>query len=458
MTGAVLACLLSGVVSTPIEVRVDPRVELFTLVARLAEYDEYNMPSSRSAYSARAEKYFAPHRNHAAVKMARKLRYDVGIGFDAVTTLAVHVKDAKMLEELVPFSPLPKRVSARWTPATARAFVASLRSFVKDTNFDRFMKSERAYFAQVVGPLSRLINDNGVASKIYDFYGFRPVKPPVAIVGLLCGGGNYGVSVEYGAGVFEMLPILGASGFDSKGVPSFSESELPLVIHEFSHAFVNHLVDDYMVELSPRMRKYFPKLLQSFKAGAYGAEDAILYETFVRICVQYLMDSHFSKEVANQNLIEDRQRGFLWVGDIVPELHRYSENRARYKKLVHFFPELVKKFVQVTQYPDALYRRCPEILDIKTEWSDGGGDVELVKISVRYSMPMDVKSRGMSFDPQDIEVVEKTQFADDGMSSILVVKVKKGKSYKLQLNAQGWGYVSQSGYPVLPQVVELKRG
>lgn len=55
-----------------IDVRVDERVELFSILFRLAGNPEYNQGRVAS-YVADVEKHFGPHRDHAAVEVPTRL-------------------------------------------------------------------------------------------------------------------------------------------------------------------------------------------------------------------------------------------------------------------------------------------------------------------------------------------------------------------------------------------------
>jgi len=62
-----------------VEVRVDPRVELLSVLARLAGLPEFNAANSASPYAQRAEQHFAVQREHAAVARLRELRAQHGV-------------------------------------------------------------------------------------------------------------------------------------------------------------------------------------------------------------------------------------------------------------------------------------------------------------------------------------------------------------------------------------------
>src|SRR5438046_2918512 len=70
--------------------RVDPRVELLSIVFRLAGNSEYNM-SPLKTYTADIDAYFSPYKEHPAVVLARKLASERDVGFDTVMNLAVHL-------------------------------------------------------------------------------------------------------------------------------------------------------------------------------------------------------------------------------------------------------------------------------------------------------------------------------------------------------------------------------
>src|SRR5208337_4647858 len=69
-----------------LRVTVDPRVELLSLIFRLAgnkEYQEYKTARVKP-YDEDAEKQFGKFGGHAVVKLAQKLRETHGVSYDAV--------------------------------------------------------------------------------------------------------------------------------------------------------------------------------------------------------------------------------------------------------------------------------------------------------------------------------------------------------------------------------------
>ena len=70
--------------------RVDERVELLSIVFRLAGNGEYRM-DRLPGYSGDIDRYFAPYKSHPVVQMAQALAKENGVGFDAVMAMAIYV-------------------------------------------------------------------------------------------------------------------------------------------------------------------------------------------------------------------------------------------------------------------------------------------------------------------------------------------------------------------------------
>src|SRR5258707_892659 len=73
------------------EVHVDHRVELVSIVMRLAGAPEYKL-ADRTDYVSDVDKQLGAFADHKAVAMARELEAK-GIGYDAPIALAVHLDD-----------------------------------------------------------------------------------------------------------------------------------------------------------------------------------------------------------------------------------------------------------------------------------------------------------------------------------------------------------------------------
>jgi len=137
----VLSAQTNNTIATP---RIDKRVELLSIVFRLAGNEEYNTPDNVK-YVADIHKHFDKFIDHPLIKYAQELRDSSGVSYDAVMSMAVHLNEPPALEPLVPFSvSLPDK---RWTLESAVKFTALLKQFYKDADFDGFFHTHLADYA-----------------------------------------------------------------------------------------------------------------------------------------------------------------------------------------------------------------------------------------------------------------------------------------------------------------------
>src|SRR5436305_840263 len=101
-----------GVAQMP-RTSVDPRVELLSIVFHLAGNSEYNQ-CRVSAYCEDIDKYFTPYKDDAAIRIARELRASRGISYDAVMSMAIHLRDVETLSERVSLDAPDTRLEKRW--------------------------------------------------------------------------------------------------------------------------------------------------------------------------------------------------------------------------------------------------------------------------------------------------------------------------------------------------------
>ncbi len=336
----------------PVEVSVDPRVELVSIIFRLAGNPEYNEGLSDS-YARAVEKHFGPYRNHPAITYAANLRQTRGICYDAPMTLAVHLTEGFGFQELVPFSPLPPDLDSRWDAKTAREFLAKARQFATDTHFQDFFKSQKPLYRQAEARMKEIMRAGGHLKWFDSFFGTKPNVEFHVVVALLNGRHNYGP--DYRAGDTEhMYALVG-------GDPSFGLKErLPAVLgllpadpedmlvqtiaHEFCHSYVNPIVERHLPELRPAGERLFSSRKDKMARQAYGSWETMMREAMVRACVvRYCAETRGPRAAESRSNYE-AYLGFTWTRDLANLLTSYEANRQAYPNLDAFFPKIVEFF------------------------------------------------------------------------------------------------------------------
>jgi hypothetical protein len=325
------------------EVRVDPRVELMSLIFRLAGNPEYNQ-NRLDLYIKDVEDYFGIFRNHDAAQMAQQLRRTRGVSFDAVMSLAIHVEDVDSMSERVPLEPAPKSWDRRWTAAETRKFLSAARSFVKDARFKAFFDDHQDLYSTAESRLKKVLSDYRVVDWFDRFFGAKPDASFTVLIGMMNGGACYGPRVIFPDGREELYCVLGVWLKDRRGLPKFDKSVLPTVVHEFCHSYINPLVNSHAGDLERAGQKIFSSVAEAMRRQAYPGWQTMMYESLVRACVVRYMLATEGKAAAEQQIVRENTNRFFWIRGLSDLLGAYEAERVRYPNLDSFFPEIIKFF------------------------------------------------------------------------------------------------------------------
>jgi len=321
-----------------IKAKVDERVELLSVVCRLAEFEEYvnnNIPS----YAKDVDAYFAEFKSHELISLAKKLNAERGVSYDAIASLATSIeigKEIKLKNGL-----LLKGIDKRWNQESIDIFIAHLNSFYKATNFIEFYNSHKDLYVVSEKRFTEILKDINY-SWFKSFYGTVPNADFHLMLGMLNGSDNYGETSYFKGNKEEINAIIGVDEVDSIGNPIFSgkERNIQIVIHEFSHSFCNRLIDTYYEEMKTKAEEFFEV---SKGRMSYPGARSMSYEILVRACVIKYFDANSEKENVQDLLNNEKAKGFVWIQELYDALSVYELEREKYPTLNDFMPQIVKK-------------------------------------------------------------------------------------------------------------------
>ena len=321
------------------EVAVDRRIELFSILFRLAGAEEYGQATA-TGYLAEVDRHFAPYRDHPAVEASRRVRQEAGIGFDAPMSLAVFLDD--QLRLIRPLSPWPEALDQRWQKVDVGAYLADVRRFAADTGFDAFFTGQRAYFAGVEERFRALLRGGDPVAWFDRFFGARAGASYRLVPGLLTGGANYGVHADRTGSRLALYSIVSLEDVDPQGLPRPSRFTVELIVHEMAHSYVNPLVDRYAAELEPAMTRVFALVADDMRKQAYGAWRIMAYESLVRaVTLLYIRQRH-GEPAASRLAREDESAAFYWTEELSGELG----SRLDMPRVVGFFDRLAERYAR----------------------------------------------------------------------------------------------------------------
>ncbi|MGA2275309.1 MAG: DUF4932 domain-containing protein [Bryobacteraceae bacterium] len=447
---AFLLCPAAELGAQAFRIGVDPRVELMSVLFRLAGNNEYNQ-CRVPAYDKALENYFAPYRSHEAVQLARTLQ----TGFDAPMSLAVHLKDVESLAERVPFDRPGVRLDKSLDVAKTREFLTAARKFVSDTKFVEFLKSQQPLYDETDARLRTFVETKADLAWYSRFFGTRSPVRFIVVPGMANGGPSYGPSFVGDDGVEEMYAIPGAWQVDSSGLPQFAGDWMDTMVHEFIHSFSNPLIDRFAPQMEKAARLIYGPLQDAMRRQAYGDWKTLLYESMVRaLTIQYALE-HDGADARRRLIQEENSRSFFWTGDLCDLLGVYKNSRQQYPTLESFMPRVVEFFNDTAPRLGELAKRYdnsrPKVISISVR--DGALDVDptLTEIVVRFNHPM--STADLNKDPR----FRMGRF--DQTATVLTIPVALEPEHDYQFSLRwpnGQNLTDADGAPMQPLLVHFR--
>ncbi len=331
-----------------VEVSVDPRVELFSLICKLAGYPEYSQPRI-PRYDQDVEKRFGSLRYAPVAKLARQLRDERSIGFDAPMSLAMHVSEPPELKLLVPLDPWPEDLDQRWTAQNAPQFLDAAREFAKDQKFQAFFDEHRAFYDLAARRLRDTLSAHANLQWFDSYFGARPGVRFHIYLGLMNGPSNYGSKLRT-KGKEDDYCILGVWSVDRNGDPIFPADIVPTVIHEFAHSYMNPLVDRHEAELRNAGEKLFAPVANQMRGLAYSNWLTMMRESMVRVAVVRYRVANEGPLAGMAEVTEQVVLGFRWMPQLSALMAQYEAARDRYPTMESFMPRVVEFFNEYAKH------------------------------------------------------------------------------------------------------------
>jgi hypothetical protein len=327
---------------------VDKRVELLSIVFRLAGNPEYNMKLAKN-YVNDIHTFFDVYKNDPLIAYAKELADKKNIGFSRVMFLAVNLE--LINNKFVFIKEAESSLTDKWDKEDAIKFVSLLNDFYSKSKFEVFFKEHEKLYAEATNQFNQSVSEFDQQWYL-DYYGDKEVEYKV-IIGLSDGGANYGPSVKPIGKKKIVYAIMGSWTFDENAKALFPKDVyLPYLIHEFNHSFVDHLLDDKNIEtqLQSSGEILLEREKSNMKSEGYEDWHSLINESLVRSSVVRYMIDHKNKEEDVQNEIQTQtKKGFLWTKDLVSLLGEYESSKSTYPNFKSFYPRIIAFFNATAQ-------------------------------------------------------------------------------------------------------------
>lgn len=417
------------------EPKVDKRIELLSIVFRLAGNPEYGSENFK-LYTNKIYEHYEPFKDHELIQFAKELREKNGVGYDAVMSMAIHLDDS--LNPRVAFTETVP--DERWGKENALKFARLLKKFYRESASKRFFSENKEFYSEMNSrflPVYRHLD----LSWYKNFYGKEPNEKFVIVNALGNGGGNYGRAVDLPNGKREVYAIMGTWKTDSAGMALYTlDSHFPTLLHEFNHSFVNYLLNRDPEPFRKNGEIIHEVVKEKMRRGGYSNWQTVLNEALVRAgVIKYMKDHRFSEKEISKEVTEQLNRGFLWIEELVAELENYDKQRQRYPTLESYFPELARAYEQyarnihdlakVTEREKARFHSLGEFKN-----GDRNIDPGLPQVSINFDKPF----AGSNFirpgeDGKTFPDFRNMEYSEDGRTVILDWVLKENTEYQFIL-------------------------
>ncbi len=441
---------------TMVPPKVYENVELMSIVARLADIDEYKDTLFNPSYAKAINTHFAPYKDHPAVEYLRQVRGRTWVGYNAIPAMGVWLTAGPKIKPVVPFSAsIPEY---RWPREEAEKFVTLLRKFYKDADCATFFASQAERYKTAEEAFVPVFEEIDV--DWFDrYYGTETNGALYPLIGLGFGRNNYGSTIDFPNGYAAIFAHMGSASYDTLGKPTFHKASfLSTVIHEFNHAFVNPL-NESREDLFKSASDSILSVQKDQISSTYHTWSTVVNEALVRAGeIRYMMAHGNSEEEIKGMMRYEIACGFIWMPQLVALLDEYEGDREKYPTMENFLPRLGEFYVDlatnIRKVRVGFEASKPRVVDVEP-FDPGAQDVDpsTAVISVRFNEPMSFRGGGFnmvlgfSFDPD-----YKMHVSEDQTCLTFGVKLKPDTDCQFTMV----GFRDQDGLPLASDSVTIK--
>lgn len=324
--------------------RVDERMELLSVVMRLAGVPEYSR-GMIPEYNQCVDEFFAAYQDHPVVTTARKMRRKYAFRRDAVLNLAVHLKiegDSVFFDPALTTEGMDSRTNNELTPV----FIRELDDFYKKTGANRFFSSVREFYRHFGEKTDEQVADK-IRSEWFDnFFGWHASDFRIVQTLLIGEYSFYTTTVDKEGKEITYFSIRGF--LDQQKQPSADwKVARSTVLWGMAHTYGDPLMDECEAVLKPYVKVIYKRMDREIGSWPYRETEAVLHEGFARgIEVFYIQ--FFDED--NKDVIGKQERqGYYWLGSFSDLLTMYAGSRDEYKTLRDFMPQIVNFYKELAR-------------------------------------------------------------------------------------------------------------
>jgi hypothetical protein len=324
-----------------IQVSVDPRVELMSIIQTISRYRDvfpFLLNAESFPYSEAVIRHFAAYADHPVIKAFDEIGQQPRMfNFMAPPTTMLYLhEDLTLRDDVVWPEAVLARIGGR---ENLEAFTEHLRAFSAATDFADFYADHWAYYEALVAAVVPKLGVKDYVQELEAFYGMHQSSYNLILVSLY-GHVGFGPYLDTITGERHIYNILGPQKLQD-GVSIFGDETYFKMMqrHEFSHSFVNPLTDKHWTQA--QTYAYVYDTLTPRKVC--GEWQECVNEYIIRAVTTYL--AFQDGEADGQAALEaERGRNVAFIDALLASIRDYASHREQYPTLDDYYPRLLETF------------------------------------------------------------------------------------------------------------------
>ncbi|MCX6174642.1 MAG: DUF4932 domain-containing protein [Ignavibacteriales bacterium] len=322
-----------------LNLKVDPRMELLAVVQHFTTWASQRHTKFDIGYKHDIDNYFSNFSNHPAIQKSQALT-NSNFTYDAPVAFVLYHSNPPEFTQITPYSDY--LITRAGGESVLKDFADKLRAFAKDTDFMKFYNSKQKFYNHIQNDMIKTIGDTNYTKLLEDYYGEKKHSYNILPAPLFHTGG-YGPQVENAEGL-DVYNVAGPMAY-ANGSLSFGNKDylLYILLHEFSHSFVNPVTTKYSAQINNSKALYEPIKTQ-MQAQAYSQWETCVNEHLVRTVVARLALKLRGEIYKNMVISQEMSSGFIYIQKLDTLMVEYENDRVKYPNFESFYPRIINLF------------------------------------------------------------------------------------------------------------------
>lgn len=332
-----------------LQIMIDPRLELLAVIQYMSGS---KMVYRSGPYAEAMQTWFSAYQDHPLMQRLRDME-EYGYTYDLPVSSFLRFEDCSLQQTRLNWEPTMEAMNQQRLENITQAgaldeFYDMVHQFAVQSDFAGFFVSQRDYFLNRVDEVANALNQHpDMIAHMVAWYGYSHASYNLIISPLVNGG--YGPALVDAEGKIHAYCV---TNIDCSDLSDSKLREVSLwFFHEFSHSFVNPLVDQYWDIFASGEHIY--ELLQDKIDQAYNSWWVVVAEHLVRVNQHRLSELYSNTEegIALQSEIDS---GFIFIRAAYEAILQFEqEHQEKGIDYASYFPTIAQYFMARTEISEA---------------------------------------------------------------------------------------------------------